>query len=152
HRVYDYILVPVLARDGTVAAVAGTARDITHRKAAEQALREHAEALREADRAKDEFLATLAHELRNPLAPLRSALHLLHESGESDESTSSLIELMERQLDHLIRLVDDLLEMSRITRGTFTLRKERIQLADVLRNAIDTSKPLIESAHHSLSV
>jgi PAS domain S-box-containing protein len=152
HRVYDYILVPVLARDGTVAAVAGTARDITHRKAAEQAIREHAEALRVADRAKDEFLATLAHELRNPLAPLRSALHLLRESGEPDESTSSLIELMERQLDHLIRLVDDLLEMSRITRGTFTLRKERIQLADVLRNAIDTSKPLIESAHHSLSV
>jgi|GEM_PF-665249 len=150
-RVYDYILVPVVASDGSVSAVAGTARDITHRKAAEQAIREHADALRAADRAKDEFLATLAHELRNPLAPLRSALHLLG-TGGAEASAPSLIELMERQLDHLIRLVDDLLEMSRITRGTFALRKERIQVADVVRNAVETSRPLIEAAHHELTV
>lgn len=151
-RVYDYILVPVLAADGAVWAVAGTARDITHRKAAEQAIREHAEALRAADRVKDEFLATLAHELRNPLAPLRSALHLLRTSEGADSSAPPLIELMERQLDHLIRLVDDLLEMSRITRGTFTLRKERIEVAQVVRNAVETSTPLIDAAHHELTV
>src|SRR5690606_23894928 len=116
-RVYDYILVPVLGADGAVVAVAGTARDITERQAAEQAVREHADALRAADAAKDEFLATLAHELRNPLAPLRNALHLLRASGAGDETTASLIALMERQLNHLIRLVDDLLEMSRISRG-----------------------------------
>src|SRR5690606_21586814 len=132
-------------------AVAGTARDITHRKAAEQAIREHADALRVADRAKDEFLATLAHELRNPLAPLRSALHLLR-ADNSEAPPPSLIALMDRQLDHLIRLVDDLLEMSRITRGTFALRKERIELADVVRNAVETSKPLIEGAHHELVI
>src|SRR5690606_2889403 len=151
-RVYDYILVPVLGSDGSVSAVAGTARDITHRKAAEQAIREHADALRVADRAKDEFLATLAHELRNPLAPLRSAWHLLRSPEGATSSAPSLIELMERQLDHLIRLVDDLLEMSRITRGTFALRKERIELADVVRNAVETSRPLIEAAQHELTV
>jgi len=150
-RVYDYILVPVIAPDDGVWAVAGTARDITHRKAAEQAIREHADALRVADRAKDEFLATLAHELRNPLAPLRSALHLLR-ADNSEAPPPSLIALMDRQLDHLIRLVDDLLEMSRITRGTFALRKERIELADVVRNAVETSKPLIEGAHHELVI
>src|SRR5690606_15613084 len=122
------------------------------RKAAEQAIREHADALRVADRAKDEFLATLAHELRNPLAPLRSALHLLRSPEGATSSAPSLIELMERQLDHLIRLVDDLLEMSRITRGTFALRKERIELADVVRNAVETSRPLIEAAQHELTV
>src|SRR5690606_25703095 len=151
-RVYDYILVPVLGSDGSVSAVAGTARDIIHRKAAEQAIREHADALRVADRAKDEFLATLAHELRNPLAPLRSALHLLRAPESSKSSAPALIELMERQLDHLIRLVDDLLEMSRITRGTFALRKERIELADVVRNAVETRGPLTEAAQHELPI
>ena len=152
-RVYDYLLVPVLGADGKVVAVAGTARDITDRQAAEEAIREHADALREADRAKDEFLATLAHELRNPLAPLRNALHLLRESAKSaDDAPSSLLTLMERQLSHLVRLVDDLLEMSRISRGTLVLRKEKVELADVVRNAVETSKPLIDAARHTLQV
>jgi PAS domain S-box-containing protein len=151
-RVYDNILVPVLGPDGKVVAVAATARDITERQAAEQAMRQHAEALSAADRAKDEFLATLAHELRNPLAPLRNAVHLFRAFGDADDKTESLISLMERQLNHLIRLVDDLLEISRITRGAFALRKEKIALADVVRNAIDTSKPLIEAARHAFSV
>src|SRR5690606_11851456 len=73
YRIYDYIFVPVFGEDGEVVAVAGTTRDVTERQRAEQAIHEQAEALRKADRAKDEFLATLAHELRNPLAPLRNA-------------------------------------------------------------------------------
>src|SRR5690606_587573 len=118
----------------------------------ERAIRERSEALRAADRAKDEFLATLAHELRNPLAPLRNAVHLLRESGGADEASEALIALMDRQLNHLVRLVDDLLEMSRISRGALVLRKEKVELADVLRNAVETSRPLIEAARHTLTV
>ncbi|MFO7286336.1 MAG: PAS domain-containing protein [Gammaproteobacteria bacterium] len=118
----------------------------------ERAIRERAEALRAADRAKDEFLATLAHELRNPLAPLRNALHLLGTTGAADETSATLIALMDRQLNHLIRLVDDLLEMSRISRGVLMLRKEKVELAEIVRNAVETSKPLIEAARHTLTV
>ncbi len=118
----------------------------------ERAIRERSEALRAADRAKDEFLATLAHELRNPLAPLRNAVHLLRASGGDDERSAPLIALMDRQLKHLIRLVDDLLEMSRISRGALVLRQEKVELADIVHNAVETSEPLLEAARHTLTV
>jgi signal transduction histidine kinase len=86
-RVYDYIFVPVMGPEGDVIAVAGTTRDVTERQQAEQAIRDQAERLRESDRAKDEFLATLAHELRNPLAPLRNSLSLLEMAGPPDART-----------------------------------------------------------------
>jgi len=112
------------------------------------------EALREADVRKDEFLATLAHELRNPLAPLRNALHLMRLTGTlADGSSAAKVhEVMERQVNHLTRLVDDLLEVSRITRGALELRRERVDLASVLRNAVETSEPLILAAGHRLDV
>jgi signal transduction histidine kinase/DNA-binding response OmpR family regulator len=106
--------------------------------------------LRDADRAKDEFLATLSHELRNPLAPLRNALQVLQRAGES--SVKPIHEMMERQVNHLVRLVDDLMEMSRIARGSFELRLEPIALQTVLRNALETSQPLIEASSHHLDV
>jgi signal transduction histidine kinase/DNA-binding response OmpR family regulator len=108
--------------------------------------------LREADRRKDEFLATLSHELRNPLAPLRNSLHLLRLAGHAGASATSIHQMMERQVQHLVRLVDDLLEMSRISRGTFELRKERVEVAGIVRNAVETSDPLLQAAGHQLTV
>ncbi|HET6280207.1 MAG TPA: ATP-binding protein [Polyangia bacterium] len=110
------------------------------------------EALRQADSRKDEFLATLSHELRNPLAPLRSALHLMRLGAEGGGDTVRLREVMERQVNHLTRLVDDLLELSRITRGALELRRERVDLAAIVRNAVETGAPLIQAARHRLDV
>jgi len=109
-------------------------------------------ALREADRRKDEFLAVLAHELRNPLAPVRSGLHVLRLTAARDPSIERVARIMERQIDHMVRLVDDLLEVSRITRGKIELRREVIDAAQAVRSAIETSRPLIEAARHELTV
>jgi signal transduction histidine kinase/CheY-like chemotaxis protein len=110
------------------------------------------DSLRQADRRKDEFLATLAHELRNPLAPLRNSVHILQLSAADDSATARLCETMERQVNHLVRLVDDLLEVSRITRGKIELRKEEIELAAIARNAIETSRPVIDAAKVQLAI
>jgi PAS domain S-box-containing protein len=151
-RIYDYIFAPVLGPDGTVVAVAGTTRDVTERQAAEQAMREQAERLTESDRAKDEFLATLSHELRNPLAPLRNSFELLRRLPGVDAKVAGVHSMMERQVNHLVRLVDDLLEMSRISRGTLSLRDERVPLETVVRNAVETSEPLVQAARHTLTM
>jgi PAS domain S-box-containing protein len=148
-RIYDYIFAPVLGPEGNVVAVAGTTRDVTERQAADRSLREQAERLAESDRAKDEFLATLSHELRNPLAPLRNAIELLRRTRDGDIRFEAVHLMMERQLEHLVRLVDDLLEVSRISRGTFSLRKEQVELAAVVRSATETSEPLIRAGGHS---
>ncbi len=110
------------------------------------------EALRDSDRRKDEFLATLSHELRNPLAPLRNALQLLRTNGNLDATLLPVQAIMERQINHLVRLVDDLLEMSRISRGTFELRRERVDIAAIVRNAVETSNPLIQASNHRLTL
>lgn len=151
-RIYDYIFAPVFGADGAVVAVAGTTRDVTERQQSELALREQSEQLREADRAKDEFLATLSHELRNPLAPLRNSLSVLRLSGQGEGNAAPVLEMMERQVNLLVRLVDDLLETARINRGSFALRQERLELATVVRNAVETSEPLIKAANHELRV
>ena len=110
-----------------------------------------AEALREADRRKDEFLATLAHELRNPLAPLRNGLDILRRSPDS-QSAAEIRDMMDRQLVHLVRLIDDLLDVSRVSQGKIELRRARIAAADAVRAALEASRPLIESHNHTLSV
>jgi PAS domain S-box-containing protein len=104
--------------------------------------------LREADRRKDEFLAVLAHELRNPLAPISNSLHILRMTSKHDPGVDRVGEMMERQVNHMVRLVDDLLEVSRITRGNIELRKEPIAVAAIVRSAVETSQPLIEIANH----
>jgi signal transduction histidine kinase len=114
-------------------------------------LKAHSDALEEADRRKDEFLATLAHELRNPLAPLRHGLDILRRSPNSNDAVE-IREMMDRQLVHLVRLIDDLLDVSRVSQGKIELRKERIQAADVIRLALESSQPLIDSARHSLTI
>jgi PAS domain S-box-containing protein len=108
--------------------------------------------LQDSDRLKDEFLATLSHELRNPLAPLRNSLHLLRLAGGESGSAVPIHDMMERQVNHLVRLVDDLLEMSRISRGTFELRREKVELSAVVNNAIETADPLVRAAGHRLIV
>jgi signal transduction histidine kinase len=114
-------------------------------------LKAHSDALEEADRRKDEFLATLAHELRNPLAPIRHGLDILRKSPDSPDA-AKIREVMDRQLVHLVRLIDDLLDVSRAGQGKIELRKESIQAADVVRSALESSQPLIDSARHSLTV
>ncbi|MFO0928583.1 MAG: PAS domain S-box protein [Gemmataceae bacterium] len=143
-RIYDYIFVPVFGADGEVEAVAGTTRDVTERKAME-------DVLREADRKKDEFIALLAHELRNPLAPIRNGLQVLRLAGPGPE-TDRTREMMDRQLTHLVRLVDDLLDVSRISRNKMELRRSRVALADVVASAVETASPPIEAAGHRLTV
>ena len=138
-------LEPIRDYAGEITGALNILVDITERKQAE-------DALKEADRRKDEFLATLSHELRNPLAPIRSGLHVLRMNGGADAITERVYGMMERQVNHLVRLVDDLLEISRITRGKIDLRLEDVSLAAVVRSAIDTSRPLIEAAEHQLSV
>jgi PAS domain S-box-containing protein len=127
--------------DGWVAVVV----DVTARKEMEQALKE-------ADRRKDEFLATLAHELRNPLAPIRNAMRILRLAEGNPEATEQARGVMERQVHQMVRLIDDLLDVSRITRGMVEIRKARIDLQDVINNAVETSRPLLEEFGHSLAV
>lgn len=111
-----------------------------------------AETLKEADRRKDEFLATLAHELRNPLAPIRNSLQILRMTTGNDPAKERVYEMMERQINHMVRLVDDLMEVSRITRGLIDLRKEATDLATVIYSAVETSRPLIEAGRHQLTI
>jgi len=108
--------------------------------------------LRDADRRKDEFLATLAHELRNPLAPIRNGLQVLRLDGASGEMANEVRTMMERQLGQMVRLIDDLLDLSRISRGKIGLRKERVELARIVQQAVETSRPLIEQAGHDLTI
>ena len=110
------------------------------------------ESLRQADQRKDEFLATLGHELRNPLAPVLTGLQLLKMAGRDDATAGRAIAVMERQIRHLIRLVDDLLEVSRITTGLIDVRREPLDLAFVVRAAVDTSRPAIEAGRHELTL
>jgi PAS domain S-box-containing protein len=108
--------------------------------------------LKERDRRKDEFLATLAHELRNPLAPIRNGLQLLNMRGVDSETSENLLKIMERQVDHLVRLVDDLLNASRVMRGKIELRKEPVQLATIIAHAVETANLLIQSQDHQLTI
>jgi len=108
------------------------------------------QALREADRRKDEFLATLAHELRNPLAPIQNALHILRKKHGPEYPDARLLDMMQRQVGHLIRLVEDLLEVSRISRGKIELRKEFVILQTILSDALETCQPLIDKKAHQV--
>jgi signal transduction histidine kinase/CheY-like chemotaxis protein len=109
-------------------------------------------ALRDADRRKDEFLATLAHELRNPLAPIRTGLHVLRKTGGQEPSAEKIRGMMERQVDHLVCLVDDLLEVSRIRCGRIELKKERLDLGNIIQNAAEASRQHIDANNLELLI
>jgi signal transduction histidine kinase len=119
--------------------------EIAERKRAE-------EELKQASRRKDEFLAMLAHELRNPLAPILSAVELMRRNGSADPNLQQARNVIERQSQHLTRLVDDLLDAARITQGKITLRKEKLELMNIIGRAVETSRPFIESHGHQLSL
>jgi PAS domain S-box-containing protein len=108
--------------------------------------------LREADRKKDDFIALLAHELRNPLAPIRNGLQVLRLSGGDTDAAAQARSMMDRQLSHMVRLIDDLLDISRINRNKMELRRTRVPLADVVASAVETARPLIDEAGHELTV
>ena len=132
--------------------IMGVNMDITERKKQEEALRASEQHLREADRRKDEFLATLAHELRNPLATIRNGLQVMHMANGNRDTVELARSMMDRQFAQFVRLVDDLMDVSRISRGKIELRKERVELAAVVHSAVETSRPLIEQMGHELTV
>jgi PAS domain S-box-containing protein len=136
---------PIRDVSGEIIGVSKIARDITDRKLAEQALRE-------ADRKKDEFIALLAHELRNPLAPMRSALQVMRIAPSEAKALTGARDVMERQLGHMVRLIDDLLDISRIGQKKLELRRTRVTLADVVNSAVETARPVIDAAGHRLAV
>ncbi len=144
---HTYVATKFLLQDaeGAPYALCGIATDITAQKDTE-------EALRQADRRKDIFLATLSHELRNPLAPIRHAVRLLRSPRTSPRDTAQAQEIIERQSQHLSRLLDDLLDVSRITRGSVELRKELLSISSVIETALEAVRPLIEARGHTVSV
>ena len=125
---------------------------LAERERLEGELRRHAEQLADTDRRKDEFLATLAHELRNPLAPVRNALQILCLAGDNRLAAEQARAMMDRQVQQLVRLVDDLLDVSRVTRGKVELKKERGAVSSIVATAVETSRPLIEAARHELTI
>ena len=135
------------ARDeyGRIVRWIGTCTDVDDIKRAEQSLKE-------SDRRKDEFLATLAHELRNPLAPIRNALAVLKISGDNRDVFTKSREMMERQLAQMVRLVDDLLDVSRISRGKIELKLAPVELASIIHHSIETSRPLAVTAGHAVRI
>ncbi|MBA3563261.1 MAG: DUF4118 domain-containing protein [Gammaproteobacteria bacterium] len=143
---------PDIGPDGRVRGFVAHVTDITERKHAELKRQKVEQALREADRRKNDFLAILAHELRNPLAPLRNGLQLLRLAGEDAEAFEQTRGMMERQLEQMVRLIDDLLDVSRITRDRLELRREQMELAAAVQSAVEGCRPFIESCGHELAV
>jgi PAS domain S-box-containing protein len=133
----DYV--PDIQPDGSVAGFFALISDITERKRSEQALRE-------ADRRKDEFLAILAHELRNPLAPIRTSIELLRVAKDKAETLSRVQPVLERQITHMVRMIDDLLDISRITSGRIHLQRQPTRLGDLVQSAVEMNRSLIEAA------
>jgi PAS domain S-box-containing protein len=136
---------PVHDRRGRVVGASKVARDISERKRME-------EKLREADRRKDEFIAMLGHELRNPLAPIRNVAALLRRTTAEDSASAELCLMLERQVQQMTRLLDDLLDVNRITRGKIRFQRELLDLATVVRHAVEASGPLIDRHRHRLHV
>jgi PAS domain S-box-containing protein len=143
-RYFSNSITPVI-EDGHLLRAWGTQRDITDRKRSE-------EQMKLAERRKDEFLATLAHELRNPLAPIRTGIHILKTRELPPGEGKRLLEMMDRQMAHTVRLLDDLLDVSRISRGRLELRREPVDLARVIKEALETCAPLLEMRAHRVAV
>ena len=140
--------VTLLERPIRVVALFSAVRSALRARARQYQTRAYLHERERADKRKDEFLATLAHELRNPLAPIRNWVNVMRLSG----SAENIWDLMDRQVSHMVRLVDDLMELSRITRGKIELRMEPVELAPILAAAVEASRPLIESRKQQLSV
>jgi PAS domain S-box-containing protein len=147
---YKVLTLPDAA--GRPVALATVSQDVTERKRFEDTLRRVAIDLSEADQRKNEFLAMLAHELRNPLAPISHAIQALRLARGDGKSVHAATEMLERQVGQMVRLVDDLLDMSRISRGKIELRKDRIELAPIVSQAVEATRALYKSMNHELTV
>ncbi|MFO0581641.1 MAG: ATP-binding protein [Anaeromyxobacter sp.] len=143
---------PLREGDGTISGAVEAAWDVTAQKETEGALRTATVALDVANRQKDQFLAMLAHELRNPLAAIRSAAHVIRGRAADGRDSSRAVGILERQAGNASRILDDLLDVSRITRGLVELRKERVQLDDVVASAVESQRGLADSLSHRLTV
>jgi signal transduction histidine kinase/ActR/RegA family two-component response regulator len=149
----DYVLKQRLERlVPSVRRALREAEERAERKRLQEALRQRAEQLAEIDRRKDEFLAMLAHELRNPLAPIRNALQILRLRDVADPLVRQARDIIDRQVQQMTRLVDDLLDVARISRGKIRLRKERVELRKVVNLAVETTRPFIDKRQHQLTV
>jgi PAS domain S-box-containing protein len=151
--VYHWFLARAVAdvdEQGGILQWFGTCTDIDNTKRIEQSLRRTEIALREADRRKDVFLAVLSHELRNPLAPIRNAASLLGKPNLDTHILQRSHQIIRRQVEHMAALLDDLLDISRITRGVFTLKKQNVDLLGLLSEAVDSARPQIERKQHRL--
>jgi PAS domain S-box-containing protein len=148
---YSTVKIPLI-EDGHCDKLLGVATDITDRKQNEAHLAEHARQLQETDRRKDEFLAMLAHELRNPLAPISNAVEILKFTDLEPAQIARCIDMINRQVKHLARLVDDLLDVSRISRGLVELKKEPLEIRDFILLAVETCQPLIDTRRHTFSL
>jgi signal transduction histidine kinase/CheY-like chemotaxis protein len=151
YRHYLARAVPILDRRGNIREWVGTSRDVTDRKHAEEARERLYQELRDNDKRKDEFLAMLAHELRNPLAAIGNAITLSTRSGLQEHIDWSM-EVINRQIKHLSRLIDDLLDVSRISRGKIDLRRDLLDVTPIMDSAIDTVRPLIDERKHELTI
>jgi signal transduction histidine kinase len=143
---------PLFDDQGRLVGAVNAFSDTTALKRAEQALRDSEARLQEQDRRKNEFLAMLAHELRNPLAPIRNGVEILRCSDKDADAAGPLLDVMARQIDQLVRLVDDLLDVSRISLGMITLYRERVELTSIVAQAVETARPLCERSGHRLTV
>jgi PAS domain S-box-containing protein len=143
---------PIYGVDGKLVGVVVVFRDTTTQRTAQRALIENEAALRESDQRKDVFLATLSHELRNPLAPIRTAARLLESPSLTAEELQRSRSIISRQVRHMASLLDDLLDVSRITRGVLTLKKEKVALKGLFEAAVETARPAIDAKRHALHV
>jgi PAS domain S-box-containing protein len=166
----NVVITALRDKEGHLLGFSKITRDLTERRKSEEALRRAREelevrvrtrtaelaraneALRDADKRKDDFLAMLAHELRNPLAPVRNALQIMKMPGLAPDMTRQAREMIERQIDHMVTIVNDLLDVSRIMRGKIELRREVIDLATLFARAVETAQPTIDTQGHQLSV
>ena len=144
--------VTLLERPVRVATLVSTVRTALRARERQYQIRRQLEELRDADQRKDEFLATLGHELRNPLSPLLTSLELLKLASRDEPTVGRVVGVMQRQASHLVRLVDDLLEVSRITRGLIEVQRKPVELREILAAAVETSRPIIEASEHRLTV
>jgi two-component system CheB/CheR fusion protein len=151
-RDFSVRAIPILDAFGTIREWVGVHIDITEQREGERSLRNIEAALREANTRKDVFLATLSHELRNPLAPIRNAATFLAKGALSPEDHERSRLIIVRQVRHMAALLDDLLDVSRITRGVFELKKEHVNLQGLLAEALETARPLIDSKRHSVKL
>jgi PAS domain S-box-containing protein len=140
------------SEDEEVRSLVATVTDITDRKEAEEMLRRSQAALQEADRRKDEFLATLSHELRNPLAPIRTAAQILASPEISSQQLKWAQNVLQRQVGHMALLLDDLLDIARITQGKLDIRMERVTINGIVDSAVEAARPLIDGKNHHLTV